>query len=79
METRKYTVTAFGRNGLDVMSRISSLYLQKRIDVESFSFEQQNAESAQYTICAHTSETLIERIVKQMSNLIDIEKVEYTC
>lgn len=79
METRKYTVTAFGRNGLDVMSRISSLYLQKQIHVESFSFEQQTDDCAQYRICANTSENLIERIVKQIGNIIDIKSVNYTC
>jgi acetolactate synthase small subunit len=79
METRKYTVTAVGKNGLDVMSRICSLYLQKQIIVESFSLEQKDENCAQYKICANTSENLIERIVKQIGNIIDIKSVDYTC
>lgn len=79
METRKYTVTAVGKNGLDVMSRICSLYLQKQIIVESFSLEQKDENCALYKICANTSENLIERIVKQIGNIIDIKSVDYTC
>ncbi len=79
METKKYTVTAVGKNGLDIMSRICSLYLQKQIVVESFSLKQQDNDCAQYQICANTSENTIERLVKQISNIIDIESVEYSC
>ena len=78
MEAQKYTVTALGKNRIDILNRITSLYLQKNIAVESFVLSQEEDGESKYQICAETSLEAIERIVNQMSNIIDIRSVRYS-
>lgn len=75
----KYTVTAVGKNRLDILNRISTLYLQKRIPVESLVYAKTSNEYGEYKItCYSESSDIIERIVNQINNIIDITRVSYT-
>lgn len=78
MEPQKFTVTAIGKNRIDVLNRITSLYLQKNIPVESFNLSQSDCGESIYRICAETSQDSIERIVNQMSNIVEIRSVNYS-
>ncbi len=79
MESKKFTVTAVGKNRLDVLNRISTLYIQKQIPVESLSYQNTSAESGKYQIvCFSTREDAIKRIVDQISNYVDISQAYYT-
>ena len=75
MEPQKFTVTALGKNRIDILNRITSLYLQKNIPVESFVLSQEENGQSKYQICAQTSQDAIERIVCQMRNIIEITSV----
>ena len=77
MELQKFTVTAFGKNRVDVLNRITSLYLQKNIPVESFMLSQSENGESRYQICSNASEELIVRIVNQMNNIVDLTSVQY--
>ena len=46
----KFTVRAEGKDRLDILNRISTLYLQKRIQVESFEFTRTAPEQGEYKI-----------------------------
>lgn len=76
METKNYTVTAFGKNKLETLSRITTLYLQRHIPVESFSMEKMADGNGKFEISAKASESSIERIVKQIKSIVDITRVE---
>ena len=78
MEAQRFTVTALGKNRIDILNRITSLYLQKNIPVESFVLTQSEDGDSKYQICANTSQEAIERIVSQMNNIIDIKSVQYS-
>ena len=77
MEAQKFTVTAFGKNRIDILNRITSLYMQKNIPVESFVLSQTDEGESKYQICANTSQEAIERIVSQMNNIIEIRSVQF--
>ena len=77
MEPQKFTVTAFGTNRVDVLNRITSLYLQRNISVESFMLSKSENGESKYQICAHTSEEAIMRIVNLMHNIIELTSVQY--
>lgn len=71
----KFTVTAEGKNRLDILNRISTLYLQKRIDVESFEYAKTEPEWGEYRItCWAAHKELVERIVSQINNIVEIRK-----
>ena len=77
MEANKYTVTAFGKNRVDVLNRITLLYLQRNIQVESFVLSQTDNGESKYQICAETTESSIMRIVNLMNNIVELNQVQY--
>ena len=78
MEANKYTVTALGKNRVDVLNRITLLYLQRNIQVESFVLSQTENGESKYQICAEASESSIMRIVNLMNNIVELNQVQYS-
>lgn len=77
MSNQKFTVTAKGTDRLDVLNRISTLYIQKRIPVESIDYHHDG--SGQCTcriVCFSEHEALMRRIAAQIDNIIEITSVE---
>lgn len=77
MQTNRYTVTALGKNRVDVLNRITLLYLQRNIQVESFVLSQTDNGESKYQICAQAPESSIMRIVNLMNNIIELDHVQY--
>ncbi len=78
METQKFVVTAVGKNRLEILNRIASLYLQRNIPVESFILSKDRDGNSRYKICAQAPESSIIKIVNQINNIVDISKVDYS-
>ena len=78
MEQQKFTVTAEGLSRLDVLNRISVLYIQRHIPVEQMHFQPIDAKASRYVVCAFTTEETIRRVVGQMNNIIEINNVTYS-
>lgn len=74
---QKYTVTAEGEGRLDIVSRISMLFLQRHIDVESLTFAPLEGCISRYQVCALANEDTIRRIVGQMEHIEGLNKVIY--
>lgn len=71
----KFTVRAEGKDRLDILNRISTLYLQKRIEVESFEFTRTAPEQGEYRItCFSDCREVVERIVNQINNIVEIKR-----
>lgn len=71
----KFTVMAEGKDRLDVLNRISTLYLQKRIEVESFEFSRTAPQQGEYKItCWSDHKEVIDRIVNQINNIVEISR-----
>ncbi len=71
----KFTVRAEGKDRLDVLNRISTLYLQKRIQVESLEFTRTALEHGEYKItCFSDCREVVERIVNQINNIVEIKR-----
>ena len=71
----KFTVRAEGKDRLDVLNRISTLYLQKRIQVESLEFIRTAPEQGEYKItCFSDCREVVERIVNQINNIVEIKR-----
>lgn len=75
----KFTVKAEGKDRLDVLNRISILYLQKRIQVESLEFTRTAPEQGEYTItCFSENKEIMERLVNQINNIVEIKRAYCT-
>lgn len=74
---QKYTVTAEGEGRLDIVSRISMLFLQRHIDVESLTFMPLGGVTSRYQICALANEMTIRKVVSQMEHIEGLDRIYY--
>ena len=74
---QKYTITAEGEGRLDIVSRISMLFLQRHIDVESLTYVPIEGISSRYQVCALAKEEVIRKVVGQMEHIEGLNKISY--
>ncbi len=74
---QKYTITAEGEGRLDIVSRISMLFLQRHIDVESLTFMPLEGLSSRYQVCALAKEEVIRKVVVQMEHIEGLKTISY--
>ena len=74
---QKYTVTAQGEGRLDIVSRISMLFLQRHIEVESLTFQPMEGAKSQYQVCAVAREDTIKKVVAQMRHIEGLDAISY--
>ena len=74
---QKYTVTALGEGRLDIVSRISMLFLQRHIDVESLNYTPLEGLKSRYQVCALAKEDVVKKVVAQMEHIEGLELIRY--
>ena len=74
---QKYTVTAEGEGRLDIVSRISMLFLQRHIDVESLTYMPVEGMVSRYQACALAKEDTIVKVVAQMKHIEGLTEISY--
>ena len=74
---QKYTVTAEGEGRLDIVSRISMLFMQRHIDVESLTFMPHEGVVSRYQVCALAKEDTIRKVVAQMKHIEGLNNISF--
>lgn len=74
---QKYIVTAEGEGRLDIVSRISMLFLQRHIDVESLTFMPLEGLQSRYQVTALAKEDTIRKVVAQMEHIEGLTQISY--
>ena len=74
---QKFIVTAEGEGRLDIVSRISMLFLQRHIDVESMTFKPHEGMLSRYQVCALAHEDTIRKVVAQMEHIEGLTQISY--
>ena len=74
---QKYIVTAEGEGRLDIVSRISMLFLQRHIDVESLTYMPHEGMMSRYQVCALAHEDTIRKVAAQMEHIEGLNKISY--
>ncbi len=76
--TKEYIVIAFTENQTGVLNRMTALYLRRKINIESLKVSESSIPGiSMFVISAFTSEDVIDKLVKQLRNIIDVIQVEY--
>ena len=70
-------MTAEGEGRLDIVSRISMLFLQRHIDVESMSYMPVEGMVSRYQVCALAREETIKKVVAQMKHIEGLTEISY--
>ena len=74
---QKYIIAAEGEGRLDIVSRISMLFLQRHIDVESLTYEPLEGVKSRYKVCALANEEVVRKVVAQMERIEGLEVIKY--
>lgn len=75
---KEYIVIAFTENQIGVLNRITALYLRRKINIESLKVSESSIKGiSMFVITAFTAEEVIDKLVKQLRNIIDVIQVEY--
>ena len=75
----KYIVDAMVRNRLDILNRITSLFIVKNLPVLSVMYSATENNMAIITlICLCPEESIMKRIMNQAYNFVDISEIYYT-
>ena len=75
---KEYIVIAFTENQIGVLNRITALYLRRKINIESLKVSESSIKGiSMFVISAFTSSETIDKLVKQLRNIIDVIQVEY--
>lgn len=75
----KYVVDALVRNRLDILNRITSLFIVKNLPVLSVVFTAtENNMAVINLICLCPAEDIMKRIMNQANNFVDLAEIYYT-
>ena len=71
-------VIAFTENQIGVLNRITALYLRRKINIESLKVSESSIKGiSMFVISAFTTQEIIEKLVRQLRNIIEVIQVEY--
>ena len=73
---QKFEVIAEGEGRMDIVSRISMLYLQRHIEVESLTFSPLENSLSRYTVLAVADQITIRRLMGQLIHIEGLHKVD---
>lgn len=75
---KEYIVIAFTENQIGVLNRITALYLRRKINIESLKVSESSIKGiSMFVISTFTTRETIDKLAKQLRNIIDVIQVEY--
>lgn len=73
----RFVTVAEGEGRMDIVSRISMLYLQRHIEVESLKFMPMENGLSRYEVVAVADGMTIKRLMGQLARIEGLQKVDY--
>lgn len=78
MNNKEYIVIAFTENQIGVLNRITACYLRRKINIESLKVSESSIKGiSMFVISAFTTQETIDKLVRQVRNIIDVIEVQY--
>ncbi len=76
--TKEYIVTALTENEVGVLNRITTAYLRRKINIESLKVNESSVKGlSMFVISCNTTQELIDKVVKQIMNIVDVIEARY--
>ena len=74
----KYKLEAVVSARVDILNRITTLFIQKGLPVESVNYKVVDGRMARVElICSDADDIRMDRIINQANNMVDIAEVQY--
>ncbi len=78
METKLYTITVFSENTVGLLNQITIIFTRRAINIETLSVSPSAIKGIhKFTITVFTTQSVVEKIVKQIDKRVDILKSYY--
>lgn len=75
---KDYIVIAYTENHPGVLNRITTLYLRRKINIECLKVSESSIKGiSRFVITAFTTEVIMNKLVKQLRDIIDVIEVEF--
>ena len=77
-QEKEYVISAFTENHAGVLNRITSVFLRRKINIESIKVSESSVKGiSMFTIITYADEGVVSRLVKQIEKIVDVLKAEY--
>lgn len=77
-EVKEYVISAFTENHAGVLNRITSVFLRRKINIESIKVSESSVKGiSMFTIITYADEGVVSRLVKQIEKIVDVLRAEY--
>ena len=78
MEEKEFTLIAFSENSIGLVNRLTIIFTRRHLNIESLTVSESAIQGVfKFTIVVIASQTLIEKVVKQIEKVVDVLKAFY--
>lgn len=78
MENKLYTITVFSENTVGLLNQITIIFTRRALNIETLSVSPSALKGIhKFTITVYTTESVVEKVVKQIDKRVDILKSYY--
>jgi acetolactate synthase-1/3 small subunit len=76
MEKYEYTLSLFTENHIGLLNQVTIIFTRRQINIESITASESAVQGVHlFTIVVNTTESLIDKVAKQIEKLVDVLKV----
>ena len=74
----EYTITVYTENQIGIISRVSTIFSRRKINIESLNTSPSEIEGIhRFTIVIHETEDVVKKLVRQIEKQVDILRAFY--
>jgi len=78
MEEKEFTIIAFSENSIGLLNRLTIIFTRRHLNIESLTVSESAIQGIfKFTIVVMSSQSLIEKVVKQINKVVDVLKAFY--
>jgi acetolactate synthase-1/3 small subunit len=78
MHKQEYTITVYTENQIGIISRVSTIFSRRKINIESLNTSPSEIEGIhRFTIVIHETEDVVKKLVRQVEKQVDILRAFY--
>ena len=78
MEKKAFTLSIYSENNIGLVNRISTIFLRRHVNIESFSTSESEIENVfRFVIVIHVTEVQVKKIVQQLEKQVDVIRAYY--
>ncbi len=80
MEEKEFTIIAFSENSIGLLNRLTIIFTRRHLNIESLTVSESAIHGIfKFTIVVISTQSLIEKVAKQIEKVVDVLKAFYLC